>query len=287
MQNRRTEARSGRKFFQTTIFLVLGLELCGFIGAYCQDSSTLTALEVRDNAGHSVVIQYGLNPSATYCIDPALGEFELPPGGCIGPSMCVSLKDTRTGDGACLGEGLLLDVRPYYSPSQVDTYRVAIAILSYPVVLRWPADVATQYDSMKIVDGVGGFLVSADMLAIDSLVLDSALVPELFIIASNPHVISAAEVQKAPDDLSFTLLWNYPNPFNPSTQIEYVLPVSANISLSVFDVMGREIKSLLTENQTAGRHTATWHAEGIPAGTYFAVLRAGNLITTRLLLLLK
>lgn len=287
MKNHISEELRGRMIPLTTIILVFGFELCGFRSAYCQEPSSLTAIEVRDNSGHSVTVQFGLNASATYCIDPLLGEFELPPGGCIGPSMCVALKDTRTGNGACLGEGLLLDVRPYYSPSQVDTYRVAIAIQSYPVVLRWPSDIAAHYDSMKIVDGIGGLLVSADMLAVDSLVLDSAVVPELFILASNPRVISSAGGHVSPYDMSFALLRNYPNPFNPSTQIEYVLPVSANISLSVYDVLGREIESLLTEHQTAGRHSATWRAEGVSTGTYFAVLRAGNLMTTRLLLLLK
>ncbi len=51
---------------------------------------------------------------------------------------------------------------------------------------------------------------------------------------------------------------NYPNPFNPSTTINYFLPNEAEIRLAIYDIMGREIKTLTTETQTSGNHKIVW-----------------------------
>ena len=68
----------------------------------------------------------------------------------------------------------------------------------------------------------------------------------------------------------------YPNPFNPSTQIEFDLPEDAFVSLNVFDVLGRRVGELANGNYAAGYHSATWNATGVASGVYFARFTATN-----------
>lgn len=68
----------------------------------------------------------------------------------------------------------------------------------------------------------------------------------------------------------FELFQNYPNPFNPTTTIGYNLPEPSEVSLVIFDVLGRRITELATRFHQAGHHTVTWNASNIASGVYFA-----------------
>lgn len=69
---------------------------------------------------------------------------------------------------------------------------------------------------------------------------------------------------------------NYPNPFNPSTKISYVLPSDAKVSLRIYDIIGKEVASLVSGNQTAGLHTVDFNASNLSSGVYFYTL---NVVT--------
>ncbi|MBK9099544.1 MAG: T9SS type A sorting domain-containing protein [bacterium] len=86
---------------------------------------------------------------------------------------------------------------------------------------------------------------------------------------------------------SYLLEQNYPNPFNPSTVFSYQLPVSSDVTLKVFDVMGNEIATLVNEEKPAGTYEITWYAENLSSGVYFYQLKASNYIETKKMLLLK
>ncbi len=78
---------------------------------------------------------------------------------------------------------------------------------------------------------------------------------------------------------------NYPNPFNPSTTIRYELPAAGFVTLKVFDMLGREIRTLVNEQQGIGTQTVRFDAGDLSGGVYFAVLRTrGGRLTTKLLL---
>ncbi len=85
----------------------------------------------------------------------------------------------------------------------------------------------------------------------------------------------------------FELQQNYPNPFNPTTSIRYALPEAAEVTLTVFDLNGREICRLVNEIQEAGYHTVVWNATGYPSGLYYYRLQAGDRVATKRLVLLK
>ncbi|MFA6469875.1 MAG: T9SS type A sorting domain-containing protein [Bacteroidota bacterium] len=85
----------------------------------------------------------------------------------------------------------------------------------------------------------------------------------------------------------FALEQNYPNPFNPSTVISYQLPVNSHVTLKVFDVIGREVATLVNEVKEAGRYSATFDAAKLSSGIYFAQLQSGDKIQLKKMLLLK
>jgi hypothetical protein len=87
--------------------------------------------------------------------------------------------------------------------------------------------------------------------------------------------------------VSFELHQNYPNPFNPSTKINYSLPASSKVSLVVYDILGRKIKTLVNEFQNAGKYNVDFNAEHLSSGVYFYRLSAGRFSETRKLLLLR
>ncbi len=86
---------------------------------------------------------------------------------------------------------------------------------------------------------------------------------------------------------AFELKQNYPNPFNPSTTIRYSLPTSANVKLAVYDFLGREIATLINEEQSAGWKEVEWKAADLSSGMYFYKLTAGTYVEVKKLMLLK
>jgi hypothetical protein len=86
---------------------------------------------------------------------------------------------------------------------------------------------------------------------------------------------------------AFALTQNYPNPFNPSTTIKYDLPIESRVSLKVFDILGREVATLVNEDQKAGYKSTVWNGAGLASGIYYYRLQAGDFTATRKLLLLK
>ncbi len=79
---------------------------------------------------------------------------------------------------------------------------------------------------------------------------------------------------------------NYPNPFNPTTVINYTLPTSGTVTLKVFDIVGREVATLVNEAQTAGTYHVTWDARNNPSGIYlYRVTAAGHSFAGRMVLM--
>ncbi len=89
-----------------------------------------------------------------------------------------------------------------------------------------------------------------------------------------------------------TLEQNEPNPFNPSTTITYALPQAAEVELTIFDVMGRRVRTLVQQHQQAGRYVVTWDGRNeqgqiLSSGMFFYQLRAGSFMQTRKMALVR
>jgi hypothetical protein len=85
----------------------------------------------------------------------------------------------------------------------------------------------------------------------------------------------------------FSLNQNYPNPFNPSTIISYQVPSDGMVSLKVYDLVGREVSTLVNGVKSAGNYTATFNAANLPSGVYFYKLQAGNYTATKKAILVR
>ena len=97
-------------------------------------------------------------------------------------------------------------------------------------------------------------------------------------------------VENAPDQpkpTAFSLSPNYPNPFNASTTIKYDLPEASDVSIEIFDILGRKVETLISGKQSAGSHSAVWNAENATSGVYFYKIKAGDYSDTKRCLLLK
>ncbi len=87
--------------------------------------------------------------------------------------------------------------------------------------------------------------------------------------------------------ISYSLSQNYPNPFNPTTTINFALPKSGNVSLVVYDILGREVAHLVNGEMQAGYHSVEFNANNLASGIYFYRLKAGNFVNVKKLMLLK
>ena len=86
---------------------------------------------------------------------------------------------------------------------------------------------------------------------------------------------------------AFSLSPNYPNPFNASTTIKYALPEEAEVTINVYDILGRRIETLVSGKQPAGSHSVVWDAKDVSSGVYFYRIEAGEYSQTEKCVLLK
>ena len=102
--------------------------------------------------------------------------------------------------------------------------------------------------------------------------------------------VLAVDEEVIPD--SYALYQNYPNPFNPVTTIRYDLPERAVVSIRIFDIKGRIVRTLVQETHDPGRRVVVWDAtnqngEDVSAGMYMYMIQAGKFSQVRKMLLLK
>ena len=97
--------------------------------------------------------------------------------------------------------------------------------------------------------------------------------------------VSENLVSSVPVD--FNLSQNYPNPFNPSTRINYSLPKSDNVSIKIYNELGREVSTLVNGFKTAGTYEITFDGANLSSGIYFYKLQTTGFTATKKMLLIK
>ncbi len=95
------------------------------------------------------------------------------------------------------------------------------------------------------------------------------------------------EAEKEIIPTEYTLYQNYPNPFNPVTTIKYDLPNIGEVSVIIYDILGRKIKELINTKQQAGRYEVKWDASGVASGVYLYQLRTKDYVNTKKMILLR
>jgi hypothetical protein len=103
---------------------------------------------------------------------------------------------------------------------------------------------------------------------------------------TDPTVVGIVHDPTTFPDL-FRLEQNYPNPFNPKTVIKYQLPASSQVDLSIFNILGQKITTLVSEQQAAGTYEVNWDASGLASGMYFYKLETPANVQVQKMLLIK
>jgi hypothetical protein len=131
-------------------------------------------------------------------------------------------------------------------------------------------------DSADVYYGVGLGASASEAIAL----MDSAQ-------AKYGKLVTSVERTTAVVPSQFALQQNYPNPFNPSTQIRFMLPARSGVSLTVYDALGRNIRTLVNQQLEAGEYVTTFDATGLSSGVYYYVLRTGSAVESKRMVLIR
>jgi len=112
--------------------------------------------------------------------------------------------------------------------------------------------------------------------------------PDCIIETSNCNLITnIKDYAKNEIPSGFSLSQNYPNPFNPATQIDYSVATAGNVKLAIYDLLGREIITLINEYKKPGKYSISFNASSLSSGAYFYSLQAGSYTERRKMILLR
>lgn len=103
----------------------------------------------------------------------------------------------------------------------------------------------------------------------------------------NPIIEPTSLIKDQSNGINFSLSQNYPNPFNPLTTINFSIPKYSKVTLKVYDVLGKEVSTLLNEELNPGIYNKNWDASNLSSGIYFYRLQSGDYIETKKLCLIK
>lgn len=220
-------------------------------------------LDITDARGGSQTLYLGLG--SEHSID--LAQYELPPRG---PEGVFDARFSAIGGSASGGEsGRMADMLA----SNGET-AIVIRSTSYPVSVAWnlPAE-----QRLVLRDGHGGEIIAPRQISgVGEMTITNPAVTRI-VICTNATMLPT----------TYGLEQNYPNPLNPSTMIKYQLPIDNWVILKVYDVLGREVATLVNEPKRAGTYRVAWDASAYPSGVYYYRLIAGSFSEVRRMVFLK
>lgn len=131
----------------------------------------------------------------------------------------------------------------------------------------------THFDFNKVNNIICGYAISSSGSVIK--------------LADSILVLTNSNINETSVPAEYKLSQNYPNPFNPSTTIQYAVPKSSFVKIVIYDVLGQEVKTLVSENKKAGRYEVTLDASQFTSGVYFYKLTSDGFSETKQMMLLK
>ncbi len=244
----------------------------------CAPINELSAMDqfsITDNKGN-MQSMYAHNGGRKLAL--GLNDFDMP------PSPPKGIFDARFKSGKFI-EILVPDQSKKIKP-------IKIKDAQYPISFSWilKEDNKTTYwlitGKKEKISLIGSGNVSIDGLENGELSVEAQAV------APGPCVVYNADLGETPEELvniptEYGLSQNYPNPFNPETQISYALPEAGYVTLKVYDVLGREVATLVDEFKEAGYYSVEFNGSSLSSGVYFYKLVVGSYTSIKKLLLAK
>jgi len=146
----------------------------------------------------------------------------------------------------------------------------------------WLLEGTDDSDSARV---SGTFIQFALLAPLDASSTDQLELDNITVRSTGNTVGVEDNVATLPDE--FMLYANYPNPFNPTTNIQFALPATSNVKLTVVNALGQVVSELVNGQMSAGIHNVTWNAANMTSGIYFYRVEANGFVQTRKMLLLK
>jgi len=134
-------------------------------------------------------------------------------------------------------------------------------------------------------NGTSWVSIPATLLGANILLSESMSMYSATAIVGSPAQVTSVPERGVPGQYSLTQ--NYPNPFHPGTTIEFTLPEAMFVTLTIHNLVGQELVTVVAVERPAGTYTATWDAVGLPGGAYFYGLKAGGFVQTKKMLLVQ
>ncbi|HEX2788718.1 MAG TPA: zinc-dependent metalloprotease [Ignavibacteria bacterium] len=144
----------------------------------------------------------------------------------------------------------------------------------------------SQLDSLAAAIGTVGDSVWISSRAWVFTSLDSSQTNNTIIVSLKRTSVGIQQISELIPD-KFALYHNYPNPFNPTTNIKFDVPELSNVKISIYDINGREIATLVNNQMNPGSYTADWNATNISSGIYFYRMTTDKFVETRKMMLIK
>jgi hypothetical protein len=220
--------------------------------------NSMNSFTFIDAAGGRQVLYFGKRPELG---DLTIESFELPP---VPPERIFDARYESNRSAEFIDDGISQEIS------------IMMRSVKYPVTISWNVKNSGSTAWLKIDDS--------------NIPLNS---PGEYQLMKQPVNLSL-KLTGTPLALParYTLEQNYPNPFNPVTSIRYALPIDSKVSLKIYDVLGREVITLVDETQSAGFKSVTWKSVNsaglsVPSGIYFYRIQAGLFTQTKKLVLIK
>jgi len=218
--------------------------------------NSYNTLTVTDRLGHKQVLYVGeqSDPKADYTV------FEMPP---VAPEVAF---DVRFGSGRY--------VENYGRTGSNHTYPILLKASSYPVTVEWnihgSGDRTFALSNLRTsLKGQGKVTLAKEVPSLELTVSGSSLIPSVFSLSPN-----------------------YPNPFNPSTRFDIGVPKTAEVTVTVYDLLGQEVRTLLHDVKSAGTYTLEWNGLTnnntlATSGIYFVRMTSDKFTSVRKIVLMK
>ena len=247
--------------------------------------------KIRDNYFNSVFpggLIIGSNYKLTLTSATAVKNF-LPEGGTAGAFNQNYTNPTSTSAGVLGGQIVALSMNVYYSAAgYLGTNPLPLGSL---VFVSGPFAGKTVYQFLAIANQAIGGVNTGYSFSDINISGGKDFFYRLKQIDTDGKFTLTDSIQISLQDIRFTLSQNFPNPFNPATVIHFSIPDDENVNLTIYDVLGNEVSTLLNEVMKAGVHSVYFDASsaagGLASGIYFYKLRAGHFIEVKKMTLIK